>query len=206
MLLEEWLAQSNINRAILELARVKPRSTLRELYTALGSSGNGISEEDFLDTVSFLVKNDEISLEDDLPQRTSFPRYLTIWYLNSWLYAITTLCGVTLLAVYLLPGEFPAVTVRWVSGSALVLLLPGYVSIEALFPKKEIDDLERLALSIGLSLAIVALIALVLNYTPWGIRLNSTIAGIVGYSVTVGVGAAWRKFNILRTKSAPFAE
>ena len=66
--------------------------------------------------------------------------------------------------------------------------------------------LERLALSIGLSLAIVALIALVLNYTPWGIRLNPTIAGIVGYSVTVGLGAAWRKFNILRTKSGPLAE
>lgn len=203
--MEEWLAESNTNRAILELARTKPRAALRELYTALTSSGYNIAEEDFLDAVALLVKNDEISLEDKLPHRTSFPRYLVMWYLNSWLYAIMILCAVTLLAVYLLPGEFPAVTVRWASGSVLVLFLPGFVSIQALFPKKEIDDLERLALSIGLSLAIVALIALVLNYTPWGIRLNSTIAGIVGYSVTVALGAAWRKFNILNTKSVPLA-
>jgi uncharacterized membrane protein len=53
-----------------------------------------------------------------------------------------------------------------------VLFFPGYVFITALFPeKKELDNLERLALSLGLSIAIVPLIGLLLNYTPWGIRL-----------------------------------
>ncbi len=189
--------QPNIDRAIIELARLKPRSTLRELFTALVTSGKDVSEGDFLDAVAFLVKNNEISLEENFPPKTSFSRYLAMWYLNAWLYTTIALCALTLLAVYLLPGEFPLVTFRWVSGSAFVLFLPGYVSIEALFPKKEIDDLERLALSIGLSLAIVALIALLLNYTPWGIRLNSTITSIAAYSVTIGLIAGWRKFKIL---------
>ena len=51
----------------------------------------------------------------------------------------------------------------------------------ALFPKKErVSAVERTALSFGMSLAIVPLIGLILNYTPWGIRLEPIL-----YSVTL---------------------
>jgi len=61
---------------------------------------------------------------------------------------------------------------RLTLGLALVLLFPGYTLISALFPKaKDLDVIERVALSFGLSIAIVPLIGLILNYTPWGIRL-----------------------------------
>jgi hypothetical protein len=65
-----------------------------------------------------------------------------------------------------------ALYLRYVFGGLLVLYLPGFSLIELLYAKrKELDDLTRLALSIGLSLAIVPLDGLVLNYTPFGIRL-----------------------------------
>ncbi|HJJ86646.1 MAG TPA: DUF1616 domain-containing protein, partial [Methanocorpusculum sp.] len=49
----------------------------------------------------------------------------------------------------------------------VILFIPGYVLIAALFPeKKSIDGIERFALSVGLSIAVVPLIGLVLNYTP----------------------------------------
>ena len=38
-----------------------------------------------------------------------------------------------------------------------MLFLPGYALIEALYPKRELDELTRFALSIGLSLALVPL-------------------------------------------------
>jgi uncharacterized membrane protein len=57
-------------------------------------------------------------------------------------------------------------------GLPLVLFLPGYALIAALFPaKSDLDGIERTALSFGLSIAVVPLIGLGLNYTPWGIRL-----------------------------------
>ncbi len=49
----------------------------------------------------------------------------------------------------------------------VVLFIPGYCLIAALFPKN--DDIglsERIALSVGLSLALIPLIALGLNFTP----------------------------------------
>ncbi len=65
-----------------------------------------------------------------------------------------------------------ALYLRYLFGGLLVLFLPGFSLIELLYAKmKELDDLTRLALSIGLSLAIVPLDGLVLNYTPFGIRL-----------------------------------
>jgi uncharacterized membrane protein len=60
---------------------------------------------------------------------------------------------------------------RNVLGLPLVLFLPGYTLIAALFPaKSDLDGIERTALSFGLSIAIVPLIGLILNYTPFGIR------------------------------------
>ena len=62
--------------------------------------------------------------------------------------------------------------VREILGLPLVLFLPGYSFIAALFPaKSDLDGIERTALSFGLSIAVVPLIGLGLNYTPWGIRL-----------------------------------
>jgi uncharacterized membrane protein len=39
-------------------------------------------------------------------------------------------------------------------------------------------NIERLTLSFGISIAIVSLIGLLLNYTPWGIRLESIIVSV----------------------------
>ena len=73
------------------------------------------------------------------------------------------------------------------------MFLPGYALIEALYPKRELDELTRFALSIGLSLALVPLTGLVLNYTPWGIRLLPVTISIAGLTVVFLVVALYRK-------------
>jgi len=50
-----------------------------------------------------------------------------------------------------------------------------------------IDGIERVALSFGLSIAIVPLIGLLLNFTPWGIRLVPIMIGISIFTL----GATW---------------
>ena len=66
----------------------------------------------------------------------------------------------------------PMVYARYLLGSIFVLWLLGYTLIKALFPAKELDNIERTALSIGMSLALVPITGLLLNYTPWGIRVT----------------------------------
>jgi len=59
-----------------------------------------------------------------------------------------------------------------------------------------IDGIERVALSFGLSIAIVPLIGLVLNFTPWGIRLAPIALSVTVFTL-VCVGIAARRRNEL---------
>jgi len=59
-----------------------------------------------------------------------------------------------------------------------------------------IDGIERVALSFGLSIAIVPLLGLVLNFTPWGIRLTPIMLTVSGFTL-VATGVAARRRAVL---------
>ncbi|QLH84929.1 DUF1616 domain-containing protein [Halosimplex pelagicum] len=113
--------------------------------------------------------------------------------------------------------------VRVVFGLAFVLFVPGYAFVAALFPERSvtpllfddedrtandevaddeiagdrgIDGLERVALSFGLSIAIVPLIGLVLNFTPWGIRLVPILLSLSGFTIVAVAVAAYRRWDL----------
>jgi uncharacterized membrane protein len=79
-------------------------------------------------------------------------------------------------------------------GLVFVLFFPGYAFITALFPeRKELDNLERLALSFGLSIAMVPLIGLGLNFTPWGIRLVPILVSLTIFNVVFALVAIYKR-------------
>ena len=99
---------------------------------------------------------------------------------------------ITLLLILMI-AFIPDNPVRTVLGLIFILALPGYVATAALFPNREsIDAIERIALSIGLSIAIVPLAGLALNYTPFGIRLEPILATLSGFVLIASV-VAWRR-------------
>ena len=63
-----------------------------------------------------------------------------------------------------------------VEGKAIIDL--GNNVNDAIKIEDTIDGIERIALSIGLSVAIVPLVGLVLNYTPFGIRFESIFVSL----------------------------
>ena len=73
-------------------------------------------------------------------------------------------------------------SVQWlrvVLGFAILILFPGYLFIGALYPRKDsLSHISRIALSLGLSVVMVVLTGLMLNYFPWGIGLYSIIISI----------------------------
>jgi uncharacterized membrane protein len=78
-----------------------------------------------------------------------------------------------------------------------VLFLPGYVLVAALYPRKgDLDFVERLALSLALSIAVVPLIGLGLNYSPWGIRLSPMLAFVTLFIVLVAGVAMHRRLML----------
>jgi len=99
---------------------------------------------------------------------------------------------VTLAAIYLpVVNQTP---LRVAAALPFILFIPGYLLIAALFPGREdLDWIERIALSFGLSIAVVPLIGLALNYTPWGIRLDPVVTALVIFCIAMGAAAHWRR-------------
>jgi len=87
--------------------------------------------------------------------------------------------------------------VRIPLGLLMVLFVPGYTLIAALFPKKaDLEGIERAALSFGLSIAVVPLIGLGLNYTPWGIRLTPVVISLALFTIIMAAAANWRRMSL----------
>jgi uncharacterized membrane protein len=87
--------------------------------------------------------------------------------------------------------------IRIILGLPLVLFLPGYSLIAALFPRKaDLDSIERIALSFGLSIAVVPLLGLALNYTPFGIRLSPVLTVLSVFTISLVVVAYVRRSRI----------
>jgi len=84
--------------------------------------------------------------------------------------------------------------IRTILGILLVLFIPGYSLIAALFPKwGDLDGIERAALSFGLSIAVTPLIGLALNYTPWGIRLDPILISLTLFTLAMCLIAFLRR-------------
>ena len=110
-----------------------------------------------------------------------------------WLIGILTI----LLAVVI--AFFPSTVARTILGLPFLLFFPGYTLMAALFPKKgSLGGVERVALSFGLSIAVVPLIGLALNFTPWGIKLEPILISLAVF-IIVASGVAWYR----REKLAP---
>ena len=87
--------------------------------------------------------------------------------------------------------------IRIILGLPLVLFLPGYALIATLFPwKNDLDGIERVALSFGLSIAITPLLGLALNYTPFGIRLVPILIVLTVFTISMAICAWIRRGKI----------
>jgi len=88
---------------------------------------------------------------------------------------------------------FTAGAARIALGLLFILFFPGYVLLSALFPRRvDLGGMERMALSFGLSIAVVPLIGLILNYTPWGIRLYPILISITVFVFVTSAMAYYR--------------
>ncbi|MEM2129887.1 MAG: DUF1616 domain-containing protein [Candidatus Bathyarchaeia archaeon] len=120
----------------------------------------------------------------------------------SWYWITIVIAVATAIAVFTIPEEaYPLVYARQALGVIFVLWLPGYAFIKALFPvetpiktsSESLDKIERIALSLGMSLALVPIVGLILNYTPWGIRLTPITLSLLALTTITATVAVLRE-------------
>lgn len=112
-----------------------------------------------------------------------------------WFWCVMTLALSTLISVFLIPeNAYPQVYIRYILGSIFVTFLPGYSLIKVLFPTKEINNIERTTLSIGASITLVPLTGLILNYTPWGIRIIPITLSLLLLTTILAISGLFREY------------
>ncbi|MGA3297079.1 MAG: DUF1616 domain-containing protein [Candidatus Bathyarchaeia archaeon] len=191
-------ANSDMNLEERALGYLKTNGTIsvQALHDELSVEAPSLTKAEVTDMLWRLAEQDKVNLEDVPPITRSFAKFLRLWERHLRLYASLTLSFATVLAVYVMPAIYPLVVLRWVLGLLFVLFIPGYVTVEALFPRgRDLDRIERYALSIGLSLAEVPLVCLMLNPTPWGIQLTSIVVSLTILTVGLSIIALTRQYT-----------
>lgn len=117
---------------------------------------------------------------------------------------------VATVAVATVPGlDVPGV--RVVLGALFVLFVPGYATVSALFPERQsggvagatpvqsggVSGVERIALSLGISVALVPLLALLINFSPSRLDLVTVLAILGGYTVVTTLVAVRRRLSLV---------
>jgi len=195
------IQSDSVERMVEETIKSRHPKTVAELFSFVREKKPDVTREELVKIIEKLRDDEKIELELPPPRVESYLEYLGVRSENLWFFLVVATSIVVLLAVYVIPNTYPLVVLRWIVGSIFVLFLPGFVVMQALFPsKKELDDIERFALSVGLSIAITPLIGLLLNYTPWGIRLDPILSSLFVFTLSIAIIATYRKY---RTVSSP---
>jgi uncharacterized membrane protein len=61
---------------------------------------------------------------------------------------------------------------------------------------ENLDTIERVALSLGMSLALTPIVGLILNYTPWGITLTPITLSLLALTVVFATAAISKIINL----------
>lgn len=102
----------------------------------------------------------------------------------------------TVIAIVLVLALPDGNLLRIAFGIPFLLFIPGYAIVSVLWPKKDLGDLERISLSIGLSIATIIVIGLALNYTPWGISLVPILVACFAVVIITSLLASYLRMRI----------
>ena len=139
----------------------------------------------------------------ETPPPTSTKKYVfsqkALWYWE----IIALSIAITILVFAIPEAVRPITYVRNVLGLIFVLFLPGYAFIKALFPTtvhlqtgtENLHNIKRIALSIGISLVLISIVGLILNYTPWGIRLVPITLSLLLLTIVSATAAVLREYQ-----------
>lgn len=201
--------EDTLTQTIVQTIKDQKPETVEQLAT-LVTQKTALPEQQVINRILKLQNQGKIKLtQQPVSAPSDLATYITtgqaLWYWASIIIALATA-----VSAFTIPEDlFPLVYIRYALGTIFVLWLPGYTFIKALFPthvpiktsSEDLDIIERIALSIGMSLALVPIVGLPLNYTPWGIRLTPIVLSLLALTIVFATVALIREKQAKTTKA-----
>jgi hypothetical protein len=198
-----------IKEIILEIVKKQKPETTNQLIQLIQEKTK-MTEQEIINLVIELENEDKLQLT----QKKNFVYTTPNAYIYSrnaaWFWITIATSIATVIAVFTIPEDaYPMVYLRSALGVVFVLFLPGYTFIKTLFPSKlpiptsseNMDNIERAALSFGMSLALTPIVGLILNYTPWGIRLTPVTLSLLALTAIFATAAILREYQAKTIKT-----
>ena len=197
---------NDLTRVILKVINEKKPQSVKQLAKMLKESLD-LAEEEIIESVLKLQAEGVIKLENQALQSRSLATYLktgeAFWF---W---VTIAAGAITAAMVFTISEsvYPWIYARNVLGVIFVLFLPGYAFIKAFFPINvpvktsmgSLEAIERIALSIGMSITLVSIYGLLLYYSPWGLDLTTIVLGLLAFTSVFATAAVIREYQAKKT-------
>jgi DNA-binding Lrp family transcriptional regulator len=201
---------SDLTEKILKVINEKKPQSVRQL-TEVVKETSDFEKEEILESVLKMQIEGILKLEDVAPQpRTSVTRLKIGKILFS--YWMTIAIGMlAAVVIFTIPEDFyPWIYARNILGVIFVVFLPGYSVIKALFPvnmpiktsTENLEALERFALSFSMSIALVAIVGLLLNISPWGMQLDVMVLSLLAVTLIFATVAVVREIQVSKQASA----
>lgn len=188
-----------VEKMVLDIMNRKACRKVGDVVANLHKVDRSISAGEIHDAVRNLEKKGTVNLsEEKMP--SSFVKSLSDPWTNLPLWGAVLGTVVMIVSLYQLPQEGSWLGVRGVIGAVFLFGVPGYALTGILIQHDKPHVVERIAISIGMSLAAVVLIGIVLDYSQIGVRMEPIIASMSAFGIAAAIIASYRNYN-LRDKS-----
>ena len=171
-------------------------STFEDLKRRLAQDGIGSTDDALLDAIRELHSDGTLSLRY-FHTTSSFVSFLGDLYHSSW---ITLAIAVSIIEIPLVAYAVSAawlLLVRMVFGFLILGFLPGYATVQCLFARNEVKELEQIFLSVFLSVAISIAIGVGLGFGYIFTAFNSVVLSS-SYTIVVSLLGSYRQYSRFR--------
>jgi hypothetical protein len=197
--------KTSLNKIIIQIINEKKPKNIEQLIEMIQQQQSPfpLPQEEILQYILNLQEQGKLSFKED---SVFIPMSLKSYFLSShsyWYWAIIALALATTATVFVIPeNQTPFIYIRSILGSIFILFIPGYSLVKFLFSTKELDNIERVAISIGMSLALVPITGLILYYTPLGITTIPITLTLLALTTIFATAAITREhqYKINKTK------
>jgi uncharacterized membrane protein len=185
---------------IIETVRKKNPQTTHELITIVSRNTNLTEKEITNHIIELEIENRlHFAKKENIFKSTS--RIHLFYTQTTWYWLICTIAILNTVLVFTISEKSSLILMRSALGLVFVLFLPGYAFMKILFPQnlpiqtnnKNIDNIERFALSIILSIVLTSIIGLILNQTTWGITSISITLSLLSLTISLATVAIIRE-------------
>ena len=180
---------------LIEAIRKHRPSTIASLKKSLTQEGIRLNDPKLLPMIEQLQSEGTIKLS--FKPLGSFKEYLADVWSSWWFYIVIIVAASELFFVISDVQNGPLLFLRIVFGLGVLGLIPGFLTVLAVFPGGGVNTLEKIALGIFLSVLISITIGVVLGIGPL-FQASNNIILLTGYVILVDVTAGYRRYSFVK--------